>query len=82
MNIPRKFSVAFDESAEMQQIAQAILETSRHLLTGMEIQMLESISSLGESDWYSFELTSDNIQWFYSLQTEFSREIAKWKDAQ
>ena len=82
MNIPRKFRVDFNEEAEMAKIAQAILATSRHVLTGMEMDMLEKIATM-YSNWEgSLELTIDNIQWFYSLQTEFSREIAKWKDAQ
>jgi hypothetical protein len=83
MNIPRKFRVDFNEEAEMAKIAQAILATSRHVLTGMEMDMLEKIATIDGENWEeSLELTIDNIQWFYSLQTEFSREIAKWKDDQ
>lgn len=78
-NTPRKFNVAMDEEEETSRIAQAILDTSRHLLTGMEMQMLEKIAGMIEPDWNEFTLTVDQIQWFYSLQTQFAWDIAKWK---
>ena len=76
---PRKFNVAMDEEEETSRTAQAILDTSRHLLTGMEMQMLEKIAGMIEPDWNEFTLTVDQIQWFYSLQTQFAWDIAKWK---
>jgi len=79
ISIPRKFNVAMDEEQEASDIARAILDTSHHVLTGMEIAMLEAIAGMNEDDWNSFSLTVDQIHWFYSLQTQFSREIAKWK---
>lgn len=69
-----------DEEQETSEIAQAILETSRLVLTGMEISMLEKIANMLEPDWNEFSLTTDQIEWFYSLQIQFSREIGKWKD--
>lgn len=80
--VPRKFNVALDEEQETSNIARAILDTSHHVLTGMEISMLESISGMIEDDWNEFSLTVDQIRWFYSLQTQFARQIAKWKEAQ
>jgi hypothetical protein len=79
INIPRKFNVAMDEEQETSNIARAILDTSHHVLTGMEIAMLEAIAGMIDDDWNSFSLTVDQIRWFYSLQTQFAREIAKWK---
>lgn len=75
---PHKFNVAIDEQEETSEIAQAILDTSRHLLTGMEIYMLEKIASMMEPDWSSFTLSASQISWFYSLQTQFAREISRW----
>jgi hypothetical protein len=45
----------------------------------MEMQMLEKIAGMIEPDWNEFTLTVDQIQWFYSLQTQFAWDIAKWK---
>jgi len=76
---PRKFNVAVDEEEDTSRNAQAILDMSRHLLTGMEIDMLEKIAGMIEPDWNEFTLTVDQIQWFYSLQTQFASNIAKWR---
>ena len=76
---PRKFNVSVDEEEDTSRNAQAILDTSRHLLTGMEIDMLEKIAGMIEPDWNEFTLTVDQIQWFYSLQTQFASNIAKWR---
>ena len=80
MNVPRKFSVAFDEEDEMAEVAGAILARCHHVLTGMEIMMLDKIAGMAEPDWDSFTLTVGQIQWFYSLQVQFAAEIGKWRD--
>jgi hypothetical protein len=80
MNTPRKFNVAMDEEDEIAKIAQAILETSRHVLTGMEIMILEKLAGMIDPEWNAFQLTVNDIHWFHSLQTQFSREIGKWRD--
>jgi hypothetical protein len=44
----------------------------------MEIDMLEKIASMLEPDWNEFYLSTEQIEWFYSLQVQFAQEIAKW----
>jgi len=41
--------------------------------------MLEKLAGMIEPDWNEFTLTVDQIQWFYSLQTQFASNIAKWR---
>jgi hypothetical protein len=78
MRVPRKFQVNPSEEDEMAEVAQALLDSVRHVLTGMEIDMLEKISSMLEPDWNEFYLSTKQIEWFYSLQVQFAQEIAKW----
>jgi hypothetical protein len=78
MRVPRKFQVNPSEEDEMAEVAQALLDAVRHVLTGMEIDMLEKIASMLEPDWNEFYLSTEQIEWFYSLQVQFAAEIAKW----
>jgi hypothetical protein len=78
MRVPRKFQVNPSEEDEMAEVAQALLDAVRHVLTGMEIDMLEKIASMLEPDWNEFYLSTEQIEWFYSLQTQFALEVAKW----
>ena len=64
----------------MAEVAQALLDAVRHVLTGMEIEMLEKIASMLEPDWNEFYLSTEQIEWFYSLQVQFASEIAKWQN--
>jgi len=80
MRVPRKFQVNPSEEDEMAEVAQALLDAVRHVLTGMEIDMLEKIASMLEPDWNEFYLSAEQIEWFYSLQTQFASEIAKWQN--
>jgi len=80
MRVPRKFQVNPSEEDEMAEVAQALLDAVRHVLTGMEIEMLEKIASMLEPDWNEFYLSTEQIEWFYSLQTQFASEIAKWQN--
>jgi hypothetical protein len=80
MRVPRKFQVNPSEEDEMAEVAQALLDAVRHVLTGMEIEMLEKIASMLEPDWNEFYLSAEQIEWFYSLQTQFASEIAKWQN--
>ena len=80
MRVPRKFQVNPSEEDEMAEVAQALLDAVRHVLTGMEIEMLEKIASMLEPDWNEFYLSAEQIKWFYSLQTQFASEIAKWQN--
>jgi len=80
MRVPRKFQVNPSEEDEMAEVAQALLDAVRHVLTGMEIEMLEKIASMLEPDWNEFYLSTEQIEWFYSLQVQFASEIAKWQN--
>jgi hypothetical protein len=80
MRVPRKFQVNPSEEDEMAEVAQALLDTVRHVLTGMEIDMLEKIASMLEPDWNEFYLSTEQIEWFYSLQVQFALEISKWQN--
>jgi hypothetical protein len=80
MRVPRKFQVNPSEEDEMAEVAQALLDAVRHVLTGMEIDMLEKIASMLEPDWNEFYLSTEQIEWFYSLQTQFALEVAKWQN--
>lgn len=80
MRVPRKFQVNPSEEDEMAEVAQALLDAVRHVLTGMEIDMLEKIARMLEPDWNEFYLSTEQIEWFYSLQTQFALEVSKWQN--
>lgn len=58
---------------ELQETAQALLATVRHLLCGPELTTCESASHIEESD-------AIDAGCLMRLQIQFSREIAQWKE--
>ena len=81
MNKEPKITVATDQEQEMAETGRAILDTSRPVLCGSEIEMLEKISSMSEPGWNEFELTLEQARWFASLETQFAFEIGQWRNA-
>jgi hypothetical protein len=81
MNQEPQITVATDQEQEMAETARAILETSRPVLCGSEIEMLEKISSMSEPGWNEFTLTLEQARWFASLETQFAFVIGQWKNA-
>jgi len=80
MITPRNFFISPKEELETLRTARAILDKCYHVLTGMEIAMLEHIvDELNECD-PVLDLSIDQINWFHSLQIQFSVEIAQWKN--
>jgi hypothetical protein len=80
MNTPRNFFVNPFEEQETVEIAIAILRKCYHVLTGGEIYMLERIVEQLTEDCPGLLISIDEINWFYSLQTQFSREIAQYRN--
>lgn len=58
---------------DLQQDARALLATVRHLLTGREIEAVEAASAIANCD-------GVNVCLLATLQNQFAREIARWKD--
>jgi hypothetical protein len=58
---------------ELQEDAQALLATVRHLLTGREITACEAAADIENSEGIDAYLLAN-------LKIQFSREIARWKD--
>lgn len=63
--------------------ARALLARCRHVLTGREIaiceELIDEAARWGGDDWDYFQ-TCNGTE-FGSLQLQFSREIAEWKNA-
>lgn len=67
-------------SDDEREAAGALLSGCIALMTGREIEVCERIASTGNDDFDSFSLTAADMQWFSSLQIQFAREIAVWKN--
>jgi hypothetical protein len=78
MNTPRNFFVHPNEEKETIDIAVALLRKCYHVLTGGEMRMLERIIEELCEENPGLSLSIDEINWFHSLQTQFSREIAQY----
>lgn len=67
-------------SDDEREAAGVLLSGCIALMTGREIEICERIASTGNDDFDPFSLTAADLQWFASLQIQFARDIAVWKN--
>jgi len=65
-------------SDEERNFAAGAVKHCRNQLTGREIEICERIASTSQDDFDPFDLSTDDMRWFASLQTQFARQFARW----